>query len=69
MIKYYTNFFINGTFDVIGDWLNSFEEKRNGRPWSTFNIEIVGKLVTSDGVLFIIKVFEYETFNKTDTSS
>jgi allantoicase len=69
MIKYHTNFFINGTFDDIGEWLNSFEQERNGRPQCNFNIDIEEILVTSDGVLFIIKVFSLETIPQTDSSS
>lgn len=60
MKTYYSNYFINGTYDFIGDWLNSFEDKREGRPNCEYNLEIEKTLVTSDGILLIVKVFEHE---------
>lgn len=65
MNKYYSNFFINGTFDAIGIWLNSFEDLRDNRRLCEYNQEIHYTLVTSEGILIIVKIWEYNKDEET----
>lgn len=39
--KYYTKQFSASLFETIAEWLNSFEEKRDGRPNCEYFMEVV----------------------------
>lgn len=59
MTKYYTKQFTPSLVENISEWLNSFEEQRNGRPRCEYFVEIVSYDVFDNTILITIKVEEY----------
>lgn len=59
MIKYYTKQFSSSLVENISEWLNSFEDKRNGRQRCEYFVNIVSYDIFKDSVLITIQVEEY----------
>ena len=60
MIKYFTKEFSNSLHESIGDWFNSFEEKRNGRTLSEYGFNIIDREVTQDHrIIITIEVYDH----------
>ena len=58
MKKYYTQKFYKDEAENLATWLNSFEEKREGRPNCEYFFEIIDKSVVGYTLFVSIVVYE-----------
>lgn len=58
MKRYYTKQFSQSLVEGISDWLNSFEEKRDGRPFCQYWVEVISYDVFGSSIVITICVQE-----------